>query len=127
MDPVKGEVEDAVDDLEDADEGEAHADAQEAAGCRDEGQGGDGLVTADLGVDGILDEHPQDQDVGLRVVRHEAHQARVGLGKLLIRAGVVQAEALGLVDPQNFLALGSVGGLENSFSARCLADERQLL
>ena len=127
MDPIKGEVEDAVDDLEDADEGEAHADAQEAAGCRDEGQGGDGLVTADLGVDGILDEHPQDQDVGLRVVRHEAHQAGIGLGQPLIRAGVVQAEALGLVDPQNFLALWSVGGLENSFPARCLADERQLL
>jgi hypothetical protein len=43
---VKSKVERVVDDFEDADKAEAHAQAEEAGRDRDEGEGGDGLVAA---------------------------------------------------------------------------------
>jgi hypothetical protein len=74
MQPIKREIEEMVSDFEDADEAQAHAQAQQSGGRGDEGEGGHALVAADLGVVGIPDEHLQHQQVLLGVVEQELSQ-----------------------------------------------------
>ena len=53
------EVEAVVENLEDADEAEAHAEANQAAGVADEADGGHAHVFLDQRVVGVLDEDVQ--------------------------------------------------------------------
>jgi len=55
------ETEEVVDDLKHADKTEAHAEAEQAGWRRDEGQGCDALLPADLRVERVPDEHLEDQ------------------------------------------------------------------
>ena len=76
MDPIKSKIEEVIDNFKHADKRKAHAKAKKTGGCWDKGQGSDFLITADLCVDRILDEHFQDENVGPCVVGHKVDKLR---------------------------------------------------